>query len=151
MSEDDDSGPRDAPLEDLAREVRDRRDTRSEASADDGSAKTDAAPDDDPFEPVDVDEVDDDAVWESFVGGEIDPAERVGLGADVEDTDAPDEHVVPKSSFCQQCPHFADPPSTACTHEGTTIVEALEGDRFRVRNCPIVTERTAEPDDRRAE
>jgi hypothetical protein len=124
--------PDDAPLGELAREVRARREAR-ESDADGSDL-----PDDDLFEPVEVDHVDDEAVWESFVDGETGPEEGVGLGAEAEAAAEPDEHVVPKRDFCQRCPHFADPPETACSHEGTTIVEVVDADSFRVRNCPVV-------------
>jgi hypothetical protein len=124
----------DAPLDDLAREVRARREAR-ESDADGSDLP------DDLFEPVEVDHVDDEAVWESFTDGETGPEEGVGLGAEAEAAAEPDEHVVPKRDFCQRCPHFADPPETACTHEGTSIVEVVDVDRFRVRNCPVVEEK----------
>lgn len=133
----------DAPLDDLAREVREKRAAR-ESGADAG-ADADAVVDSDLFESVEVDHVDDDAVWESFVEGETGPEERVGLGADAEQAADPAEHVVPKRDFCQRCPHFTDPPEVACTHEGTDIVEAVDADRFRVRNCPVVEEEDAVP------
>ncbi|WP_338739824.1 hypothetical protein [Haloplanus salilacus] len=126
----------DIPLADLAREVRERS-ASAEAEA---GADTDAGRDD-PFEPVDVAEVDDEAVWESFVEGEDGPEAGVGLGAEVHEASAADDHVVSKREFCQQCPHFSDPPAVTCTHEGTTIVEVVDADDFRVRNCPIVAER----------
>jgi len=128
----------DAPLEDLAREVRGRREARQSQTAD-----ADDPPDDDLFESVDVGDVDDEAVWESFVEGETGPEGQVGLGAEAERADDPDERVVPKRDFCQRCPHFAAPPEMACTHEGTTIVEAVDTDRFRVRNCPVVEDEDA--------
>jgi hypothetical protein len=129
----------DAPLADLASEVRARREAREERDPGDLDDPIDAdAPDTDLFEEVDVDAVDDEAIWESFVEGETGPEERVGLGADVETAPDAAEHVVPKRDFCQRCPHFTDPPDTACTHEGTTIVEVVDTDHFRVRDCPIV-------------
>jgi hypothetical protein len=124
---------RDEPLGELAREVRARREARE-------SGAEGELPDDDLFETVEVDHVDDDAVWESFVEGETGPEEGVGLGAEAEAAAEPDEHVVPKRDFCQRCPHFSDPPETACSHEGTTIVEVVDADSFRVRNCPVVEE-----------
>jgi hypothetical protein len=129
----------DAPLADLAREVRARREAREEREPGSLDDPADAdAPDTDLFETVDVDAVDDEAIWESFVEGETGPEDRVGLGADVEAAPDPAEHVVPKRDFCQRCPHFSDPPDTACTHAGTTIVEVVDTDHFRVRDCPIV-------------
>jgi hypothetical protein len=146
----------DAPLEDLAREVRARREGRSGRPDGDGDG-VDPDPaaggrgEGDLFESVEVDEVDDEAVWESFAEDGADPVERVGVGAEVGEATAPDEHVIPKSAFCQRCPHFADPPETACTHDGTAILEVVEGDRFRVRNCPVAAERDAPTDDGFAE
>jgi hypothetical protein len=122
-----------APLDDLAREVRSRR-----SASDSEATESDTDALDDPFEPVEVDEVDDEAVWESFAEGETEPEAQVGVGAEAERATEPDEHVVPKRSFCQRCPHFTAPPEMACTHEGTTIVEAVDTDRFLVRNCPVV-------------
>jgi len=90
-----------------------------------------------------VGSVDDEAVWESFTEGETGPEEQVGLGAEVEQAPEPDEHVVPKRDFCQRCPHFSSPPETACTHGGTTIVEVVDPDHFRVRNCPVVEDENA--------
>ncbi len=140
---DDDTGTEagdDAPLDDLVREVRERRATR-EAEDD-----VDLDPIDDPFESVEVPELDEEAVWAAFDEDEADPEERmgVGVGADPETTSGDEtedaEAVVPKRKFCQRCPHFTDPPAVACTHEGTTIVEVVDADSFRVRNCPIVAE-----------
>jgi len=122
----------DAPLGDLAREVRARREAR-ESDADGSDL-----PDDDLFESVEVDQVDDEAVWESFVEGGTEPEEGGGLGSEAEAAAEANEHVVPKRDFCQRCPHFADPPETACSHEGTVIVEVVDADSFRVRNCPVV-------------
>jgi hypothetical protein len=134
--EDADRDTDDAPLEDLAREVRDRRENRERAEDDDAV--------DDLFESVDVGEVDTDAVWEQLEEGQTAEA-SVGMGVEVEATEPTaeaggEEHVVPKREFCQQCPHFTDPPETACTHEGTDIVEVVDSDSFRVRNCPVVDE-----------
>lgn len=44
---------------------------------------------------------------------------------------------VPKRRYCQRCEYFADPPTMACTREGTEIEALVETDRFRVRNCPV--------------
>jgi len=129
-----DSADDDAPLDDLAREVRARREARESRETPDADVP------DDPFEPVDVAEVDDEAVWESFVEGESGPETGVGLGTETQQAPGSDEHVVPKRDFCQRCPHFTVPPETACTHDGTTIVEVVDTDHFRVRNCPVVEE-----------
>jgi hypothetical protein len=130
----------DAPLADLARAVRERREADESASTS-ASTSTGTDIDSDPFESVDVAEVDDEAVWESFIRGSDEPEADVGLGAEVHRASEANEHVVSKREFCQRCPHFSAPPATACTHEGTTIVEVVDADDFRVRNCPIVAER----------
>ncbi|WP_435070091.1 hypothetical protein [Haloplanus sp. C73] len=138
MADESDADADSAPLDDLASEVRARREQREAAEGVDA----DAPPDDDLFEPVDVDQIDEDAVWEAFAEGEMAPEAEVGLGSTVEAA-APDEHVVSKREFCQRCPHFSAPPDVACTHEGTTIVEVVDIDDFRVRNCPIVEDEDA--------
>jgi len=61
---------------------------------------------------------------------------RVGAGERF--ADAGVERVISKRTYCQQCPHFSAPPAVACGHEGTTIVESVGFDEFRVRNCPMV-------------
>lgn len=48
--------------------------------------------------------------------------------------------VVPKQSYCEQCPHFSEPPTVACTHPGTTIHELVDLQHFRVSDCPVVEE-----------
>ncbi|TKX54660.1 hypothetical protein EXE42_07400, partial [Halorubrum sp. SP3] len=113
----------------------------------------DAAGGDDPFEAMAVGDVGED-VWEALdeessvgtdaagfdggaAGGGVDGATRsAGPAAGAAATG--DERVVDKRSYCQQCPHFTAPPETACTHEGTDIVESVDFSRFRVRNCPMV-------------
>lgn len=52
-----------------------------------------------------------------------------------------DGSVVPTISFCAQCEHVADPPEVRCTYEGSEIVEFVDEDHVRVRNCPIVAQR----------
>ena len=50
------------------------------------------------------------------------------------------ETLVDKRAYCQQCPFFSEPPNVSCGHAGTEIVEVLKDGRFRVRNCPVVTD-----------
>lgn len=155
---------RSAPMSDLADRVRSRRESseefpldRSEAasrSSDDPSTlrEEDAAvaqdpgeslEDDELFEPIDTDRVDEEAVWERLVS---DPAEsndfgRVESEATPEATPDPTEAVeteVDKRSFCQRCEYFAEPPEVACDHDGTSIVEVVDRHHFRVLNCPMV-------------
>ncbi|WP_241659134.1 hypothetical protein [Halorubrum salsamenti] len=106
---------------------------------------------DEAFERMDVGEVAEEDVWESLdedAAGGLGPvgefgdatsgtdATGAGLGGDF--ADAGRERVISKRTYCQQCPHFSAPPEVACGHEGTTILEAVGFDEFRVRNCPMV-------------
>lgn len=139
----DDPDAESAPLDDLAREVRERRARRE--------ARDDDAVDDPAFDPADAEEIDEylfesvdvaavdsEAVWESFVADDGDSESSLGVGVEATTVGTDEEHVVPKREYCQRCPHFTAPPETACTHEGTTIVEVVGSDEFRVRNCPMV-------------
>ncbi|SNZ18059.1 hypothetical protein SAMN06269185_3222 [Natronoarchaeum philippinense] len=110
---------REGPLGDLAAEV-DRR--RGDADPDDL---------DDLFTSEDVADLDVDAVWDHVESG--------GIDVDVT-ADADDEQVIEKASFCQQCEFFAEPPAVGCEHDGTEILELVDTDNFRVRNCPKVAE-----------
>ena len=107
------------PLDDIAESVRSRRD------ADDAEPEG-------LFEPEDVPEIDPELVWEELETGESaapdgEPAERA-------------ERLIDKSSYCERCEFFAEPPEMRCTHEGTEIVELVEMDRVRVLDCPKIAE-----------
>lgn len=97
----------------------------------------DGEPQDDPFadafEEVEMDEVDSDALWADL--------QRDDFSETVEDAQTHaerDVRVIEKRSYCQRCQYFADPPDTACTHEGTDILEVVDTEQFRVADCPIV-------------
>lgn len=107
------------PLDDLADRVREQQELADE--------------DDDLFETVEVGGVDEEALWEQVTTEE---------GFAVE---APEdrEDVVEKSAYCEQCEFFTGPPRTRCTHEGTQILEMVDLEQFRVRNCPVVLEEEA--------
>ena len=93
---------------------------------------------DDAFEQMDVGGAAEEDIWESL-DADAEVADAAGGGASAPgEGDA--EHVVSKRTYCQQCPHFTPPPEVACTHEGTSIVEAVGFDEFRVRNCPMISE-----------
>jgi hypothetical protein len=98
---------------------------------------------DDAFEQMDVAGSAEEDVWEALdadVEGDG-LVSDAGLGAATAVRGEGDvEHVVAKRTYCQQCPHFTAPPEVACSHEGTTIVEAVGFDEFRVRNCPMISE-----------
>ncbi|WP_435124379.1 hypothetical protein [Halobaculum sp. D14] len=122
----------DAPFGSLAAEVGERR------RRDSGE---------DPFEQMEVSELDSEEVWESLLASEPDEAAPVGGEAErVGGDDTRPEHVVDKREYCQRCPHLSKPPAVRCTHDGTDIVEVLDGDQFRVRGCPMVGEEGGAPD-----
>ncbi|QWC18513.1 hypothetical protein [Halorubrum sp. 2020YC2] len=149
-----------APDADSAADAASPADPEPAAPADDPFAELDAdaggeATDEDPFESMEVGDVGEEDVWEALDGEAsigTDATEFDAGTADAETDDptawpggpsagpgtAGDERVVDKRSYCQQCPHFSAPPETACTHEGTDIVESVDFSRFRVRNCPMV-------------
>lgn len=129
-----------APLGELARRVGENR-TR------------DAPGDRDPFEEVDVGDIDTEALWESLDADDASSSDPDGLGAydppegaaervdesATRDRDTRPEHVLDKREYCQRCPYLSAPPDVACGHDDTDIVEVVDGDRFRVRGCPMVT------------
>lgn len=99
------------------------------------------------FTDVDVGSVDEEAVWEQLSESADEPvaeaagvAESAGVEAEAAEELDRDVRVVEKR-LCQGCEHFADPPETACTHEGTTIEAEVDTDHFRVVNCPVVAAR----------
>jgi hypothetical protein len=129
------SDDRRVPLEDLARDVNDRRTQRAE--------RADATDVEDPFEQVDVVDVDRDRLWDDL--SRVDAGRAGDDAADVqlpilspESTGDAREHVVAKRDYCEGCPHFSAPPEVRCTHGGTEIVEVVSFEEFRVRDCPVV-------------
>ena len=151
----------DAPLSDLAGRIASRRGRDDDREVSVGELDPDLSEspppehDDDPFEQMSVGEIDEEALWSSLESGETTGVgDAAGTGTDsiggtdpvagVESvTDAGSEireHVVPKKTYCQSCPYLDDPPALACTHEGTDIIEVVDSERFRVRDCPMVDE-----------
>ncbi|MUW15824.1 hypothetical protein GJ633_15300 [Halorubrum sp. CBA1125] len=110
---------------------------------------------DDAFERMDVDEFDGEDVWAALDDASEAPSvpgapgrapeDAGGAPTDAETGPADGERVVDKRTYCQQCSYFSEPPDATCTHEGTTIVETVGFDEFRVRNCPMVD--GADPDE----
>lgn len=102
----------------------------------------------DPFTEMDVEEIDEEDVWEEITSeaeaeaageADVDLEEETAAGASAVAEE--NEAIVEKSSYCQQCEFFSDPPGAACTNPGTEIVELVDTERFRVRDCPIVRQR----------
>ncbi|AUV82996.1 hypothetical protein C2R22_16210 [Salinigranum rubrum] len=155
------------PLGDLARRVREKRDEQSQSGrereddtfgalddAEEGTPDLGDAGDADAgadregnelFEEMDVSDVDTDAVWESVLDesddliGDATPGVDVGqaTAADVEST-VGDDHIVPKDDYCESCHFFSAPPAAECSYEDAAIVEVVDMEQFRVRNCPVV-------------
>lgn len=119
----------DAPLSEVAR--------KSQSTADSERSEL--------FEEVDVGDIDAEAVWEAVVeeGGppeEVlsDLHDTVAAEAEAAEPAGVDEHVIDKREYCQRCEFFSEPPDVACSNEGTEILELVDTDSFRVRNCPKV-------------
>lgn len=107
----------------------------------------DAEEPDDPF--ADVEPADED-VWAKLSAGggptaeDGDPFERLaeeGTDAAPEIERDGEDAVVPKDRYCQGCRFLSDPPDTRCLNPDTEIVEMVDSEHFRVRNCPVVAER----------
>lgn len=119
VAADERSGDRDGPLGELASDVARRR-----SETDDGS---------DLFTNEEVGSIDSDAVWERVEAKSEPDGSPTGVTQDP-------ERIVSKSSYCQGCEHFTAPPAVGCEHEGTDILELVDTEQFRVRNCPKVAE-----------
>lgn len=89
------------------------------------------------FESMDVPAIDDDSVWEEVLEGRPEPGSSSDEGLDGAVRDV----VVSKTSYCHTCEYLSEPPGLACSNPETEIVEVVDVDRFRVRNCPVVGRR----------
>lgn len=96
---------------------------------------------DDPFEEVEVPDVDEEAVWSALDDRGDDGADLADLTDSLDAGDERVEAVVPKSQFCERCEHFSEPPEISCGHEGTEIRELVDVEQFRVVDCPVVASR----------
>ena len=111
----------------------------------DNSSATEPGPDpggstgDDP-----ADWIGDDPFQDPFSEG--DRADLEARVVDPDDEAGGLEAVVPKSTYCQRCEHFATPPTVACDNPGTALLEVVDVHRFRVRDCPVVEQRLGEVD-----
>lgn len=113
-----------------------------ELEAGEGDADADV---DELFTEVEVADVDEEEVWDVLTGTDAAAAGSGGNGARGADEPASDGEeagtVVPKASYCQKCEHFSAPPQAVCGNPGTEIVELVDVDHFRVRDCPVVERR----------
>lgn len=131
------------PLSDLRRDVDERRERGSGAGESDDAFE-------ELFAEMEVEDVDEDAVWEALAESADEPVvepDAVTTDTNVAGgTDSDGDVTVVEKSLCHGCPHFAAPPETACTHDGTTIAAEVDTGHFRVVDCPIVAEREARDD-----
>lgn len=155
----------DDPLSDLARRVREKRETQrqreggtedgpSDSTGDSATVSSDLSDaggedgsGDELFEEMDVSDVDTDAVWESVLteeaDGEREESDPISPNVDIDSTvtvesTVGENHIVPKDDYCESCQYFSSPPEVTCSYEDAAIVEILESGQFRVRNCPVV-------------
>lgn len=137
----DDAAPgADAPLSDLRRDVDERREHGHGDDDDDAFEEL--------FAEMEVGDVDEDAVWAELEESAEEPVvDPDAVTADTGTAERADGDVtIVEKSLCHGCPHFADPPETACTHDGTTIAAEVDTGHFRVVDCPVVAEREARED-----
>ncbi|MFC7238433.1 hypothetical protein ACFQS4_09405 [Saliphagus sp. GCM10025317] len=118
------------PLGDLAARVSDQATS---------SPKRDPAIDD-LFDREDVAEIDRERLWAEL--------EDESTEVSPEPSTEREYRTIPKRSYCHQCEYFSDPPTVACTHEGTEILEMPSMDTYRVVDCPVVLEDEALERDR---
>jgi len=94
------------------------------------------APHGESFDRHESDELDGDRLWAQLEDDSPDASEpEVAL-------QPVDREVreVEKHSYCHGCEHFADPPSLACTRDGSEILAVTSMTTFRVADCPFVLE-----------
>lgn len=116
----------DEPLADLTKEIEQRRR---------GRERDDLF--EDTFEDLSVESLDADAVWEQLSREDAEPTVEAEPESDFDSGDR-DIRVIEKRTFCQGCQYFSPPPTVACTHEGTEILELVDVAHFRVADCPMV-------------
>lgn len=86
---------------------------------------------------ADVDELIEDRSVPSAAG---DPA-TAGESAPSAVAAESDETIVSTQHYCRSCEYFSEPPEVHCNHEGTTIVEFVDLEHAKVRDCPVVARR----------
>lgn len=119
------------PLEDLVKTIRSRASVKRSHESQEYEDGADSL-----FEDRSVDSVASEAVWENLDSSRSDRDSTIDDGEGA-------EHVVSKRWYCERCEYFSDPPDVSCSHEGTQIIEFVDTEAVRVRNCPIVKEREA--------
>ncbi|WP_458205711.1 hypothetical protein [Haladaptatus sp. NG-SE-30] len=126
VSDSDATTGRAEPLADLAAEVETRRSYEKE-SIDDSFVEVE----------VDVDDIDADDLWDDLLAE--DSGELVVTAPREESEDDRDVRTIPKST-CHGCPHFGEPPTLHCTHDGTDILALDDMEHFRVADFPMVVD-----------
>lgn len=134
----DAEGDVDDPFAELAAGARDSPREFPEEELEAAAGEVDA--ESDPFEEMEVEDLDEEDVWAALSEAEEPEVEIGGEATPVETEEGVEDHIVDKREYCQRCPYFTEPPTVACSHEGTEIVEAVTTDEFRVRGCPMISE-----------
>ncbi|MFB6148548.1 MAG: hypothetical protein ABEJ48_02685 [Halobacteriales archaeon] len=116
LGEFDDPDSNEEPLKDLAQEVEERQEDEEVW---------------DSFEEREVEEIDD--LWDRIENDDDETTDP--------STDEDRIEEVPKADYCAGCPHLSDPTEMECTHEGTEILQLVDVETVRVRNCPVVEQR----------
>jgi hypothetical protein len=87
----------------------------------------------DAFDEVDVDGVDDEALWEQLEDDPIESTVDDPRGASERDV-----QVVSKRDYCMHCQYFSAPPEVRCGHDRGEILEVVDSEQFEVADCPIL-------------
>ncbi|MFB6295537.1 MAG: hypothetical protein ABEH66_01690 [Halobacteriales archaeon] len=134
----DDPADADDPFAELAAEMGEDAEFDGDAASafDELDADVDDVDPDELFEEMFVEQeaggIDAESVWDALEEADEEPQETDAGG---------DEHVVSAREFCADCEYAAEPPEVRCTYEGSEIVEFVDNDTVRVRNCPVVARR----------
>lgn len=134
----DDEAGTDDPFEELEAGARESLEEFPEEQLEAAAGEVDA--EGGPFEEMEVEDLDEEDVWDALSAAEEAEIEIGGEATPVETGEAVEDHIVDKREYCQRCPHFTEPPTVSCAHEGTEIVEVVSTDEFRVRGCPMISE-----------
>lgn len=111
------------------------------AALDDDGADGDEDPFEDDLFSEEAVEVDEEAVWEQLERAEAASGAATSGGQGPDGASGSRETVVEKRSYCERCEYLSEPPEVSCTHPDAEIVELVDTERFRVRNCPVVARR----------
>jgi hypothetical protein len=110
-----------APLEGLAEAAREQSHTDGDEDLMDA------------FDEVEVDDVDQEALWEQLEDDRLESTVEEPSGSSERDV-----QVISKRDYCMRCQYFSAPPEVRCTHETGEIREVVDSRQFEVGDCPIL-------------